>query len=64
MCICVQDVEGHAVRIIGNILTMAERLDDEFTKLLQHTDAHSTDYVTMYATFRFHVQCNSCYVHS
>ena len=34
--------------MMGNVLTMAERVDDEFTKLLQHTDAHSTDYVTKY----------------
>ena len=36
------------MRVVGNVLTMAERVDDEFTKLLQNTDAHSTDYVTKY----------------
>ena len=36
------------MRMMGNVLTMMERLDDEYTKLLQHTDAHSTNYVTKY----------------
>ncbi|CAI8034637.1 Eukaryotic translation initiation factor 3 subunit C [Geodia barretti] len=38
--------EGQVVRIQGNILTLLERADDEFIKILQSTDAHSTDYVT------------------
>ena len=29
----------------GDALVLVERLDDEFTKILQNTDAHSTDYV-------------------
>lgn len=29
----------------GDALVLIERLDDEFTKILQNTDAHSTDYV-------------------
>ena len=37
------------MKIQGNILTMLERADDEFTKLLQSTDAHSTEYVNKYA---------------
>ena len=36
---------------MGNVLTMMERTDDEFTKFLQNTDAHSTDYVTKYGHF-------------
>ncbi|XP_071502377.1 eukaryotic translation initiation factor 3 subunit C-like [Diadema antillarum] len=32
-------------RVRGCILTVAERLDEEFTKILQGTDAHSTEYV-------------------
>ena len=47
-CMYLQEAEDQPVRVIGNILTMAERVDDEFTKLLQNTDAHSTDYVTKY----------------
>lgn len=29
----------------GNLLALLERLDDEFTKVLQNADCHSTDYV-------------------
>ena len=29
----------------GSILGLVEKLDDEFTKILQATDAHSTEYV-------------------
>ena len=36
------------VKIQGNVFTLLERADDEFTKILQSTDAHSTDYVTKY----------------
>ncbi|XP_030847884.1 eukaryotic translation initiation factor 3 subunit C [Strongylocentrotus purpuratus] len=32
-------------KVRGCILTVAERLDEEFTKMLQATDAHSTEYV-------------------
>ena len=53
LCLCclfvVQEIAGQPVKMMGNVLTMVERVDDEFTKLLQHTDAHSTDYVTKYA---------------
>ncbi len=31
--------------IKGNLLALLERLDDEFTKVLQNADCHSTDYV-------------------
>lgn len=30
----------------GDVLSLVERLDDEYTKILQATDAHSTDFVT------------------
>lgn len=32
-------------QVKGCILSMLERLDDEFTKILQVEDCHSTDYV-------------------
>lgn len=35
-------------RIKGCVLSMVERLDDEFTKILQNADCHSTDYVEKY----------------
>lgn len=57
VCIYLQEAEDQPVRVVGNVLTMAERVDDEFTKLLQNTDAHSTDYVTKYVcTF---IECQS-----
>lgn len=37
-------LEGE-VRIRGSMLSLVERLDEEFTKMLQSVDAHSTDYV-------------------
>ena len=39
------------MKMAGNVLTMVERADDEFTKILQSTDAHSTDYVTKYNVY-------------
>ena len=33
------------LRLRGSFLTLTERLDEEFVKILQNTDAHSTDYV-------------------
>lgn len=33
-------------KIHGNILVFVERMDEEFTKVLQATDPHSTDFVT------------------
>lgn len=32
-------------RIRGCVLTLVERLDEEFTKMLQACDAHSTEFV-------------------
>lgn len=37
--------EKGTFRVRGCILTMVERLDDEFTKMLQACDAHSTEFV-------------------
>lgn len=33
------------VRIRGSIISFVDRLDDEFTKSLQHFDPHGTEYV-------------------
>ena len=35
-------------KIHGSILVFVERMDEEFTKVLQATDPHSTDFVTKY----------------
>ena len=37
--------KGGVVRIRGSIISFIERLDDEFTKSLQHIDPHGTEYV-------------------
>lgn len=37
--------DGGVVRIRGSIISFVDRLDDEFTKGLQNTDPHGTDYV-------------------
>ncbi|KIY74300.1 eukaryotic translation initiation factor 3 subunit 8 [Cylindrobasidium torrendii FP15055 ss-10] len=37
--------EGGIVRIRGSIISFVDRLDDEFTKSLQHIDPHGTEYV-------------------
>lgn len=36
---------GGVVRIRGSIISFIDRLDDEFTKSLQHIDPHGTEYV-------------------
>ena len=41
----------------GDALVLIERLDDEFTKILQNTDAHSTDYVHKLV---HHCVCGGC----
>lgn len=51
-------MDGKPIKMCGNILTMTERVDDEFTKLLQTTDAHSTDYVTKYVTVVYGMSLN------
>ena len=38
-------VETSPYRVRGCILTVVERMDEEFTKMLQACDAHSTEYV-------------------
>lgn len=35
-------------RVRGCVLTVVERMDEEFTKMLQACDAHSTEYVDRY----------------
>ena len=59
----VQEIAGQPVKMMGNVLTMVERVDDEFTKLLQHTDAHSTDYVTKYAVQNVYCIKSAVYVY-
>ena len=34
------------------MLTVIERLDEEFTKMLQNCDAHSTEYVDRYVNIK------------
>ncbi|KAI9024397.1 eukaryotic translation initiation factor 3 subunit 8 N-terminus-domain-containing protein [Phycomyces nitens] len=36
---------GETVKIRGSIVSYAERLDDEFTRSLQHIDPHTTEYM-------------------
>ena len=45
------------MKMAGNVLTMVERADDEFIKILQSTDAHSTDYVTKYNIYLLFCVC-------
>jgi translation initiation factor 3 subunit C len=37
--------EGGIVKVRGSIISFVDRLDDEFTKSLQHIDPHGTEYV-------------------
>lgn len=41
-----ENFEKSPYRVTGCPLTLIERVDDEFTKLLQSVDAHSPDYIT------------------
>lgn len=34
-------------RVKGNAVALVEKLDSEFTKILQNADAHSTEYVQL-----------------
>ena len=40
-----EDVTSEPYRLRGCIFSTVERMDDEFTKMLQACDAHSPDYV-------------------
>lgn len=40
-----QGDEGPIVEVRGSLISFVERLDDEFTKSLQHIDPHTTEYV-------------------
>lgn len=37
------------------MLTVIERMDDEFTKMLQNCDAHSTEYVHRYVIIKMDI---------
>ncbi|KXN90912.1 Eukaryotic translation initiation factor 3 subunit C [Leucoagaricus sp. SymC.cos] len=41
----IPQTEGGVVRIRGSIISFIDRLDDEFTRSLQHIDPHGTEYV-------------------
>lgn len=47
-CISFLQSPDKPYKIHGNLLVFVERMDEEFTKLLQATDPHSTDFVTKY----------------
>jgi len=38
-------LQGPPYNIRGCILTIVERMDEEFVKMLQACDAHSTEYI-------------------
>lgn len=38
-------IQNPPFRIRGCVLTVVERMDEEFTKMLQACDAHSTEYI-------------------
>ena len=40
-----QPTAGEKLRIPGSIMSIAERLDDELTRSLQHTDPHTAEYI-------------------
>ena len=40
-----QIVPGKKLQIPGSITSMVERLDDELTRALQHTDPHAAEYI-------------------
>jgi len=40
-----QPIAGKKLRIPGSIVSIAERLDDELTRSLQHVDPHTAEYI-------------------
>ena len=40
-----QPTAGEKLRIPGSIVSIAERLDDELTRSLQHIDPHTAEYI-------------------
>jgi translation initiation factor 3 subunit C len=40
-----QDEKDGVVRVRGSVISFVDRLDDEFTKSLQHIDPHGTEYI-------------------
>lgn len=49
-------------RVRGCILTIVERLDEEFTKLLKECDPHSNDYVQR-SVFNFKLYSSTFYIY-
>lgn len=43
-----EEYETSPYKIHGCVLTLVERLDEEFTKLLKECDPHSNEYVERY----------------
>jgi translation initiation factor 3 subunit C len=39
------DADDGVLRIRGSVISFVDRLDDEFTKSLQHIDPHGTEYI-------------------
>lgn len=46
-----EEFETPPYKIHGCVLTLVERLDEEFTKLLKECDPHSNEYVERYSLF-------------
>ena len=40
-----QPASGEKLRIPGSVVSIAERLDDELTRSLQHIDPHTAEYI-------------------
>lgn len=40
-----QPAPGETIKIPGSIVSIAERLDDELTRSLQHIDPHTAEYI-------------------
>ena len=47
--------QGPPYNIRGCILTIVERMDEEFVKMLQACDAHSTEYIVRCVNFHLAV---------
>uniref|UniRef100_A0AC34RAR3 Eukaryotic translation initiation factor 3 subunit C N-terminal domain-containing protein n=1 Tax=Panagrolaimus sp. JU765 TaxID=591449 RepID=A0AC34RAR3_9BILA len=45
LCTLIEKAEAYPYRITGSLVLIVKRLDDELTKIFQHTDCHSTDYL-------------------
>ena len=61
ICVCV----CQPYRVRGCILTLVERMDEEFTKIMQNTDPHSQGEVIFhfeYFNFRYEIIVCSCII--